>query len=154
MRPQTGFTLIELIIVIVILGILAVTAAPKFIDITADARLSVLDSTKAALESGRQMSVAMSNLPQRTISNGGNTYIDFNKNGSLDASIDILLDANGNIAASDIVKVADIDGLETQNDKTEVFVGYDLNSNNSVSDDNCYIHYTAVGKFSTVETGC
>ena len=100
------------------------------------------------------MSVAMSNLPQRTISNGGNTYIDFNKNGSLDASIDILLDANGNIAASDIVKVADIDGLETQNDKTEVFVGYDLNSNNSVSDDNCYIHYTAVGKFSTVETGC
>jgi MSHA pilin protein MshA len=33
MQHQRGFTLIELIIVIVILGILAVTVAPKFIDI-------------------------------------------------------------------------------------------------------------------------
>ena len=33
---QKGFTLIELVLVIVILGILAVTAAPKFIDLTGD----------------------------------------------------------------------------------------------------------------------
>ncbi|MDP4983974.1 prepilin-type N-terminal cleavage/methylation domain-containing protein, partial [Pseudoalteromonas tunicata] len=32
MKKQQGFTLIELIIVIVILGILAVTAAPKFLN--------------------------------------------------------------------------------------------------------------------------
>ena len=34
---QQGFTLIELIVVIVILGILAVTAAPKFMNLTSDA---------------------------------------------------------------------------------------------------------------------
>ncbi|MEC8489586.1 MAG: prepilin-type N-terminal cleavage/methylation domain-containing protein, partial [Pseudomonadota bacterium] len=38
---QQGFTLIELIIVIVLLGILAVTAAPKFLNLQDDARDSV-----------------------------------------------------------------------------------------------------------------
>ena len=38
MKRNAGFTLIELVIVIVILGILAVTAAPKFLNLQGDAR--------------------------------------------------------------------------------------------------------------------
>jgi MSHA pilin protein MshA len=50
MKKQNGFTLIELVVVIIILGILAVTAAPKFINLQSDARASTLDGMKAALQ--------------------------------------------------------------------------------------------------------
>ena len=54
MRNQKGFTLIELIIVIVVLGILAVTAAPQFIDFSSDARASAVKGVKGALQGASQ----------------------------------------------------------------------------------------------------
>ncbi|WP_282109392.1 type II secretion system protein [Shewanella algicola] len=50
MQKQQGFTLIELVVVIIILGILAVTAAPKFINLQGDARVSALSGLKAAIQ--------------------------------------------------------------------------------------------------------
>ena len=50
MQKQKGFTLIELVVVIIILGILAVTAAPKFINLQSDARKSALQGLKGAID--------------------------------------------------------------------------------------------------------
>lgn len=55
MKRSAGFTLIELIIVIVILGILAVTAAPKFINLQGDARTSTVDGLKGAVQAASSM---------------------------------------------------------------------------------------------------
>ncbi|EAS45559.1 type II secretion system protein [Photobacterium profundum] len=49
---RNGFTLIELVVVIVLLGILAVTAAPRFLNLQTDARNAALEGLKGSIESG------------------------------------------------------------------------------------------------------
>jgi len=51
MKNQKGFTLIELVVVIVILGILAAVAVPKFIDIQSDARISSVEGMAGGIRS-------------------------------------------------------------------------------------------------------
>lgn len=71
MKNAKGFTLIELVIVIVILGILAATVAPKFANLQKDAKVAVVKglegSVKAAANIVRAKWLAIDNVSVVTI---------------------------------------------------------------------------------------
>lgn len=77
-KVQGGFTLIELVMVIVIIGILAAVAVPKFVNLSSEARTGVMKAVEGSMRSANSMiyaKAAASNqlLATGTITTGGAT---------------------------------------------------------------------------------
>ncbi|MDO9317487.1 MAG: type II secretion system protein [Gammaproteobacteria bacterium] len=51
-RKQSGFTIIELVVVILLLGILTATALPRFMDVTNQAHTAVVDAVEGGFTTG------------------------------------------------------------------------------------------------------
>lgn len=99
MQRQEGFTLIELVMVIVILGILASFAVPRFADITIDARKSALKGLEGSLRSGaalaKSTSLVQSKSADESISMEGNTVAMKNFYPTASGIEKVLLDTSG-----------------------------------------------------------
>lgn len=73
MNRQSGFTLIELVMVIVILGILAAAALPKFIDTTGEARQAAVEGIAGSLASSSVINYSASLAKGQVV---GKTFAD------------------------------------------------------------------------------
>lgn len=58
MKTQKGFTLVELVVVIIILGVLAAVAVPKFIDLSVDAHTAAAKAVAGSLSSASAVNFA------------------------------------------------------------------------------------------------
>ncbi len=147
MKRQGGFTLIELVVVIVILGILAVTAAPRFLNMQGDARVSALQGLKGAMDGaagityGKAAIAGVEKMAGQELKDGaGNTLV------KADYGYPTA-DADGIVKA---VKGFDVDWgyhaasgklLATFAGSSSVVVG--SNDTDTISATNCYVEYTA-----------
>jgi prepilin-type N-terminal cleavage/methylation domain-containing protein len=78
-RTQIGFTLVELIVVIVLLGILGVTALGKFQDLSGDAQNAALEGIAAEVSGAGSINYAkalLGSTPALSIGSGGGATLD------------------------------------------------------------------------------
>lgn len=146
MKKQNGFTLIELVVVIIILGILAVTAAPKFINLQSDARKSTLSGIEAALKGANSLVYSKAVIQGKEKVDGDTTEnIDTTGDGTAD-----LIGAYGYVkgTASEVADVLDVSADEwtvakpSTADVSGANVIIHAESFAPTKDSKCFVEYT------------
>lgn len=158
---QEGFTLIELVTVIIILGILAVAALPKMLNLWTDSRIRVLEQIEVSVETANNLINMKSQMPSYSTQAVPNR----------DDLLDIDLDGNGEfdirlkwnyLDNTDIEKriVLDESFVIEYEGISETYIGYDFDDDGQSKDDNCYFQYTQASDantppiYQTVTSGC
>ncbi|BDA61842.1 MULTISPECIES: type II secretion system protein [Shewanella] len=149
-KRTQGFTLIELVVVIIVLGILAVIAAPKFIGLSKEAREKSLLQLHASVKAANTLAYSKTQMPslQSQAVAGRDDIIDIDLNGDGVAETRLKW---GYLDNTDIEKwIEKDDKLVIQYQGIDItYIGYDLDANTLVNDDQCYFRYTQAADANT-----
>jgi MSHA pilin protein MshB len=99
-KQAAGFTLIELVIVVVILGFLAVTAIPKFLDLTEQAKQANIEGMAGGFATGVSLARAQWEAEARP-NDGTNNFIDYDGT-TVYLTVEVTADPNANPAVSSV----------------------------------------------------
>ncbi|GAA6182828.1 MULTISPECIES: prepilin-type N-terminal cleavage/methylation domain-containing protein [Alteromonadaceae] len=148
---QRGFTLIELIIVIVILGILTVVAAPRFIDISSDAKISVLNGIAGNIRSTVSLVQHKARIKglTTTSTNPGTgqseLIVDF---GFAETELyfgNLCPEAESELGDAvdffEFMEISSDENLLRRTDNQYALIGYDVPSSGVPTDQGCYVIY-------------
>ncbi|OGQ47883.1 MAG: hypothetical protein A3H42_03175 [Deltaproteobacteria bacterium RIFCSPLOWO2_02_FULL_46_8] len=113
LRKQKGFTLIELVLVISILGILAIAALPSFINVSTQARQASRDGVVGAVRSG----IALYRANDLVVNGAPGSYPAL-----LDAAAATSTAAAGNLFFSTVLSQGVADGNWTKGASTTIYV--------------------------------
>ncbi|BEU05365.1 PilD processed protein [Agarivorans sp. OAG1] len=140
MNKQSGFTLIELVIVIIVLGILSVVAAPKFLNLQSDAKKATLEGAAAAVKTSADLvfnQAAIDGLEQES-------------RAEVETSLGIVEVKDGYPEAhgEDYLGMESLieTDLEMQfvNGSSRLYIGY-VSGDKDVNDSGCFVTYTEAG---------
>jgi len=152
-NKNTGFTLIELIIVIVILGVLAAVAAPKFLDISSDAKIAVLNSLSGQFKSTINLVQAKARVKglRAVATNPGSIQTDYIVDfgfGSVEIDWRNLCpesegEGGDQLEMLDFLDISD--DFETRVNNQYTLIGYKIPSSGTPTTEGCYLIYDSFG---------
>ncbi|GLS84775.1 prepilin-type N-terminal cleavage/methylation domain-containing protein [Paraferrimonas haliotis] len=142
LRPSQGFTLIELVVALIVIAIIAVIAIPRFVDLSSDARIEVIEQIAVAAKAANDQVYVKSKMGSYSAKpvNGRPdlTDVDLNNDGQFDTRLKCGFLDNTDVAkqmnySDDQIKF-EYEGV----DKT--YFGFE-SDNGSIKASQCYFMY-------------